>query len=97
MSPEKLLDFSENRRPNRFQPTGLLHFLPIYPRHIKHVGYLIEPGGNPGRMHRQPQLKNRVRDNVQQSLPIIRKNIQNGKAIGRFIVDPHFRRLPVCW
>ena len=95
MSPKKHFNLIENRRPDRFQATGLFHLLPVHTGHIKHVGHLIEPGGNPGRMHRQAQLKNGIRDNVQQSLPIIRKNIKNRKPVGCLVVDADFRRLPM--
>ena len=43
MSPKKHFNLIENRRPDRFQATGLFHLLPVHTGHIKHVGHLIEP------------------------------------------------------
>ena len=46
-------------------------------------------------MHRQPNRKNRIRDNVQQTLTIVGKYIHDGILVGRFVIDPHLCRLPM--
>ncbi len=43
-------------------------------------------------MDRESELKDGVGNNVQQSLPVVGKYIDDGKAVGRFIVDPHLGR-----
>ena len=42
-------------------------------------------------MNRQTQLEDRIRDHIQKPLTIIRKDVNDGESIGRFIVDSHLR------
>src|SRR5262249_22521975 len=75
----------------------VVQFLSRLIRHIKHVGHLIQTRRNPRGMDRQPDLKDRVRDDVQQSLTVVGKHIDDRKRVGGFVVNPHLRRLGSLW
>ena len=82
-----------NSRSNGFQLSVVVEFLSHLIRHIKHIGDLIESRRNPCGVHEEPQLKDRIGDDIQQPLTVVSKHIDDRRRIGRFIVDPHFRRL----
>ena len=95
MSPKKHFNLIENRRPDRFQATGLFHLLPVHRSHKNTSATRSSRVEIRDACTDKPTLKNGIRDNVQQSLPIIRKNIKNRKPVGCSVVDADFRRLPM--